>query len=105
MGVIIKINKDTNKNILDYQPILNDNLNKRGMSLWMYLMRYPDQQTIELHLKDLKDRGHIDKQQYQQGFKELQEKNFIIPIENESNAYNFYPKPWSRYAVLSEYGF
>ena len=78
MGPIVTIHKEKDKREIDYQPEVMK-LNRSGIVLWMYFMRYDSMQTVQVHYKDLLERGQIDKQEYIKGFKNLEDNYFIIP--------------------------
>lgn len=94
MGPIVKIHKEKDKKDIDYQPDLMK-LSKAGLVLWMYFMRYDPNEVVQIHYKELEERGKINKQEYIKGFKNLEENCFIIQqtktaLERE---YDFYPTP------------
>ena len=91
MGPTIIIHKEPNKDALEYQPIITTTLNKTGICLWLYLMRYANGSAIKLSYKELKERGSISKQQYQYGFKELVNEHYLTYISD--NQYEFTPAP------------
>ena len=94
MGPIVKIHKEKDKRDIDYQPDLMK-LSKARLILWMYFMRYGSDEVVQIHYKELEERGKINKQEYIKGLKNLEENCFIIQqakttLERE---YDFYPAP------------
>ena len=106
MGPIVTIHKDKNKREIDYQPELVS-LNRTGLILWMYFMRYDSAQTIQIHYKDLEERGKISKQEYLKGFKELENNCFLIqraksPTQREYDFYSSAQMAKSKYLVVPQ---
>ena len=94
MGPIVKIHKEKDKKDIDYQPDLMK-LSKAGLILWMYFMRYDSDEVVQVHYKELEERGKINKQEYIKGFKNLEENCFIIQQAKTAlkREYDFYPAP------------
>ena len=94
MGPIVKIHKEKDKKDIDYQPDLMK-LSKAGLILWMYFMRYDPDEVVQVHYKELEERGKINKQEYIKGFKNLEENCFIIQQAKTAlkREYDFYPAP------------
>ena len=95
MGKIITIHKDPSITDSDYGPIMADaDLGKRAMLMWLYFATHNNGDVIELTIRNVCEQGHFERHVYAEGFKELQNKLFIIPASNSNNnEFIFYAKP------------